>query len=137
MEISAVFGAGFVVFILILIVIGVGSMALWVWGIIDAATRPDWVFERARSNKVLWIVLMAVVGAIAAVIYLLSVRPRLISVQESAQVLGWGQEGAYRGTPAGWYGDPSGRHRMRYWDGGAWTGSVWDGGQVLSDPLTH
>lgn len=134
MEISAVFG--FTVFILIVILIGVGSTALWVWGIIDAATRPDWVFERARSSKVLWIVLIAALGVIAAVIYLLSVRPRLISVQESAQVLGWGH-GGYGGTPAGWYGDPSGRHRMRYWDGGAWTGSVWDGGQVVSDPLTR
>ena len=137
METSAVFGAGFAVFILIVVVIGVGSMALWVWGIIDAASRPDWVFERARSSKVLWIVLIAVLGVIAAVVYLLAVRPRLISVQESGQVLGWGHGGAYPGTPAGWYGDPSGRHRMRYWNGVAWTGSVWDGGQVMSDPLTR
>src|SRR5690348_15953461 len=120
MEISAVLGAGFAVFILIIIVIGVVSTALWVWGIIDAATRPDWVFERARSSKVMWIVLIAVLGVIAAVIYLLAVRPRLVSVQESGQVFGWAQGGAYRGTPAGWYGDPSGRHRMRYWDGNAW-----------------
>ena len=125
---------GFTVFILIVILIGVGSMALWVWGIIDAATRPDWVFERARSSKVLWIVLIAVLGVIAAIIYLLAVRPRLISAEESAQVLGWSY-GGYGRTPAGWYGDPSGRHRMRYWNGVAWTGSVWDGGQVMSDPL--
>ena len=25
------------------------------------------------------------------------------------------------GPPAGWYPDPQGQARLRYWDGGAWT----------------
>lgn len=29
---------------------------------------------------------------------------------------------------AGWYPDPSGRHRFRYWDGGVWTDAVSDEG---------
>jgi len=28
--------------------------------------------------------------------------------------------------PAGWYTDPSGQHRARYWDGAGWTGQVRD-----------
>src|SRR5262249_53817389 len=28
--------------------------------------------------------------------------------------------------PAGWYTDPSGQHRARYWDGGGWTEQVRD-----------
>src|SRR6478672_3989095 len=28
--------------------------------------------------------------------------------------------------PAGWYTDPSGEHRARYWDGGGWTVQVRD-----------
>src|SRR5262245_40571824 len=28
--------------------------------------------------------------------------------------------------PAGWYTDPSGQHRARYWDGGSWTEQVRD-----------
>jgi hypothetical protein len=167
-EISAVVGAGFVIFMLFLLVIGVGSVALWVWGLVDAATRPEWVFQRAGSNKVMWIVLIAVLGVIAAIVYLLAVRPRLASVQQSSQFPAWGHGGvgsvgahdwsrqatwdtaggwpgapptatrvasAGTGAAAGWYGDPSGRHRMRYWDG-AWTASVWDGGEVTSDPPT-
>ena len=167
---SAVFGAGFVIFILFVFVIGVGSVALWIWGLIDAATRPDWVFERGQSSKVMWVVLIAVLGAIPAIIYLASVRPRLVSVQDSAHMAGWGQAGAggsggydwstsrgWEGTPgwstgvatgvpvagsagspgapSGWYDDPGGRHRMRYWDGTAWTASVWDGGPVMTDPF--
>ena len=138
--------------ILIFLVIGVGSVALWVWGLVDAASRPEWVFQRGGSNKVMWIVLIAVLGAIAAIVYLLSVRPRLAAVQESSLHLGWAGAAAWpsgpgtdpngalftlgaTGVPAGWYGDPSGRHHMRYWNGISWTGSAWDGGPVITDPL--
>ena len=38
------------------------------------------------------------------------------------------------GTPAGWIGDSSGRHELRYWDGGRWTEHVSDAGTQSSDP---
>lgn len=38
-------------------------------------------------------------------------------------------------VPAGWYGDPTGRHQYRWWDGSAWTGNVADEGRQSSDPL--
>jgi len=38
--------------------------------------------------------------------------------------------------PAGWYADPSGRHRHRYWSGSAWTEHVHDEGPTTAvDPL--
>lgn len=37
--------------------------------------------------------------------------------------------------PPGWYPDPTGRHRSRYWDGSAWTAWVLDGTQTGTDPL--
>lgn len=36
--------------------------------------------------------------------------------------------------PADWYPDPSGRHHLRYWSGGAWSGYVSDAGAVGEDP---
>ena len=27
-------------------------------------------------------------------------------------------------APAGWFADPSGQHRLRYWDGNAWTDHI-------------
>ena len=36
--------------------------------------------------------------------------------------------------PAGWHGDPSGRHELRYWDGSQWTENVSDGGTASTDP---
>jgi putative membrane protein len=38
-------------------------------------------------------------------------------------------------VPSGWYDDPSGRHRQRYWDGGTWTSRVSVGGVVGADPV--
>ncbi len=38
-------------------------------------------------------------------------------------------------TDAGWNADPTGRHELRYWDGGAWTDHVSDAGVSGTDPL--
>ena len=37
--------------------------------------------------------------------------------------------------PAGWHPDPSGRHRLRYWDGAQWTAYVSDQGETGLDPI--
>jgi hypothetical protein len=34
-----------------------------------------------------------------------------------------------------WAPDPHGRHRMRWWNGSAWTDEVSDGGVIFRDPL--
>jgi hypothetical protein len=38
-----------------------------------------------------------------------------------------------RSAAAGWLPDPSGRHDERFWDGGAWTDRVADGGGPVAD----
>lgn len=43
---------------------------------------------------------------------------------------------ALAGAPVGaWHADPTGRHEMRWWDGGRWTENVSDGGRVGVDVL--
>jgi hypothetical protein len=37
---------------------------------------------------------------------------------------------------AGWYRDPAGTHRYRYWDGVQWTSQVNDGGANGTDPVS-
>lgn len=37
--------------------------------------------------------------------------------------------------PANWYPDPTGRHELRYWDGGRWTDHVSDGGATSTDAV--
>lgn len=34
-----------------------------------------------------------------------------------------------------WHPDPTGRHELRWWDGGSWTPNVADGGVTATDPV--
>ena len=66
--------------ILILLMLLVGFV-LPIWGIVDAATRPDPVWAATGQNKVLWIVLQIVLGALGAIIYFAAIRPKLVAAK--------------------------------------------------------
>jgi hypothetical protein len=56
------------------LVIGVGGTALWIWMLIDCATKePD-----QGNDKLVWVLIIALTGAIGALIYLLARRPERI-----------------------------------------------------------
>ena len=38
-------------------------------------------------------------------------------------------------VPAGWYADPVGRHKLRWWEGTAWSERVSDDGRMSKDPI--
>lgn len=71
--------------LLIFLVVGIATLVVIIWGIIDAAQRPASAFEAAGQNKTLWIVLMALgliftlVGLIAAIVYFASIRPKVVA----------------------------------------------------------
>ena len=79
---------GFLLFA-IWVVVGLGSVAVWIWGLVDAAQRPDWAYTASGSNKVMWIVLIAVLGAIPAIIYLAAIRPKVRDAQAVAPAWGY------------------------------------------------
>ena len=67
---------------ILFMLLSLASLGLVIWGIVDAAQRPDAAWQQAGQNKTLWIVLQAVgllfcVGGIFAVIYLAAVRPQV------------------------------------------------------------
>lgn len=69
--------------------IGLAATAFVVWGIVDAATRPDAAWTVAGQNKVLWIVLQAGglfffgLGLIFAIVYFAAIRPKVMAAQGS------------------------------------------------------
>jgi hypothetical protein len=75
-----------VLIVVLLIPLG---LVLPIWGIADAAGRPDSAWARADQNKTMWIVLQAVgmlvcFGWILAVVYLTAVRPRVRAAEAGA-----------------------------------------------------
>jgi hypothetical protein len=63
------------------------GLAVTIWALVDAISRPSGAFAAAGSNKALWITLIIVfwlltgiVGPILAVVYLASIRPRVRAI---------------------------------------------------------
>ena len=64
---------------LILVVTILPLMVLPVWGIVDAAMRPDDVWAAAGQNKIVWVLVQIFLWALGAVIYFVLIRPKLIA----------------------------------------------------------
>ena len=70
---------------IVAMVVGAALLALPIAGIIDAARRPVLQWTRVGLNRMTWIALMGlgtlfgfgVLGVVAAIEYLMSVRPKL------------------------------------------------------------
>jgi len=82
----------FGVLLLFLVVLGgavLASFGIVVWGIADAARRPDSAWARAGENKVLWLVLQAgglimglgIVGLVLSIVYLSTIRPKVAAAE--------------------------------------------------------
>ncbi|MEM7626294.1 MAG: PLDc N-terminal domain-containing protein [Planctomycetota bacterium] len=66
------FGLLFLPIFLFALLIGVASLALWVWMLVDCARRE---FD-GPNDKVVWILVIVLVGALGALIYFFVGRPR-------------------------------------------------------------
>ena len=61
----------------LLLVPFVALFALWVFTLVDAVRRPEEQWAAAGQSKVLWIVLLVVVGVVLSIVYLFYPRPQL------------------------------------------------------------
>jgi hypothetical protein len=55
------------------------TMVLPIWGIIDAAVRPDAVWAAAGQNKIVWVLVQIFLWTLGAVIYFAAIRPKLVA----------------------------------------------------------
>lgn len=55
----------------------VAVMALPVWGIIDAATRPGTAWAATGQSRALWIVMQLLFWSLGTAVYLIAIRPAL------------------------------------------------------------
>ena len=70
------------------LLLGLASIFIAVWALIDAAIRPTMAFQAAGQNKVLWIILPIIglfffgfIGGILGAVYLGVIRPKVKSAQ--------------------------------------------------------
>ena len=73
-QISAGDNVGFVVGIVLVAILGVGGTILWIMALVDAAKVPDDTMYRTGS-KVMWILLIVLLGIIGAIVYYAVGRP--------------------------------------------------------------
>lgn len=72
----------FILALLVLICLGVSG-----WALCDAASKPESAFVGAGMSKIMWVVLIAAfivlfapVALVLSIVYLSSVRPKLVKV---------------------------------------------------------
>lgn len=54
--------------------------AFWLWMLVDALRRPAAEWEAAGQNQVVFVVVIAVLGVVGAIVYALVARPRLTAI---------------------------------------------------------
>jgi hypothetical protein len=116
-----------------------------VWAMVDVLRRPAWQFPVAR--KVVWVVMLLAgwvlvfpVAAASAVLYLVVLRRRMVTVGSPSPAPSPSHAATAVALPAaavvpaqsvvapsvplppfGWYPDPAGSAMQRWWDGRGWT----------------
>jgi hypothetical protein len=60
------------------------ATATWIWSLVDALRIPDQRWAAAGENKVLWVVLIVVLGLLGSLLYVLMPRKKLASPAGSA-----------------------------------------------------
>jgi hypothetical protein len=64
---------------ILIILFILGGMVLPVWGIVDAAIRPDPVWAATGQNKIVWVIIQIFLWTLGAVIYFIAIRPKLVA----------------------------------------------------------
>jgi hypothetical protein len=54
-------------------------LVLPIWGIIDAAIRPDAVWAATGQNKIVWVLVQIFLWTLGAIIYFVAIRPKLVA----------------------------------------------------------
>ncbi len=87
----------------------VAGLVFWILKLVEIAGIPDDQFRAAGTEKVTWLIVVVLVGAIGALIWQFARRQDVLDAA-----------GRIPAPRPGWYPEP-GTGTQRWWDGSAWT----------------
>ena len=97
------------IFLLAFFAISAVGVVFWILKIVEVVGIPDHQFRAAHTEKVTWVLVVALAGWIGALIWQLAKRREVLAIT-----------GVLPPAPPGWYPEP-GTAFMRWWDGTRWT----------------
>jgi Protein of unknown function (DUF2510)/Phospholipase_D-nuclease N-terminal len=126
-------GAGVGLVVILIVALSLGGLVFWIVALVDCIRRPEIAYRVAGTEKVTWVLIVALAGWIGGLIYWFSPRGRLQEIERTGvAAFAPSYVTPFPGytigptvTPPGWYPDPHGAG-LRWWDGQRWTEHVSD-----------
>lgn len=63
--------------VLLVVSVGLVMAAIWIWSLVDALRISDQRWVTAGQNKVLWVILIVLLGVLGSLLYVAIPRPAL------------------------------------------------------------
>ena len=99
----------FILVYLAIFAVSIGGLVFWIVKLVEVAKIPDYQFRAAGTDKVAWVLVVALAGWIGGLIWQFAKRPAVLAAA-----------GVVPAVPAGWYPDTA-VGGLRWWDGSRWT----------------